>query len=437
MAAWREADFTVQAKQGITATGSGVGASVMPTVMTTTSTSITAVPANGDQNEEDNNNSSSSNNSVIGDDDDVNAPPAIRTTAISTEMILSIHNNVVSRPPPPPPLRFIEIDPNARYPPPPSTSPPPPPLPLSVGTRTKKKKKEAGSSSSSILNDAEELVRCAIASRHELVSSIRQQQHSSSSAAASATSSSSVGEGGGKATDNVTTTTKAAKSADMIIYKTNTDAATHLTDLLMRRIHNAYLLHAALTILPICDSGRALDQVASYPKLHARTIHLLMILDPFIPDGIGNSSNSSGSGGGKVVGGGVGVEELRRIDIARRERHKQTTNNNNNNNSTTTNRQQYYANNLSPKAVVQIAEPSIRHKEDTQYILPNILYFNYSIADAHFRLLIALVSCNSTYGPPVVRTLWTLLTDFGSRWKEYMVSYNNKLGHEEDRVNVI
>jgi RNA polymerase I-specific transcription initiation factor RRN3 len=204
----------------------------------------------------------------------------------------------------------------------------------------------------------------------------------------------------------------------------------------MRRVHNAYLLHAALTILPNCDSGKALDKVASYPKLHARTIHLLMILDPFIPDGIGSSSgsgsggSSANSGGGKVAGG-VGVEELRRIDIARRERHKQTTNNNNNN-STTTNRQSS-ANNLSPKAV-QIAEPSIRHKEDTQYILPNILYFNYSIADAHLRLLIALVSCNSTYGPPVVRTLWTLLTDFGSRWKEYMVSYNNKLGHDEDRV---
>jgi hypothetical protein len=79
--------------------------------MTTTSTSITAVSADGDQNEEDNN-SSSSNNSVIGDDD-VNAPRANRTTAKSTEMIMSNIHNVVSRPPPP--LRFIEIDPNARY----------------------------------------------------------------------------------------------------------------------------------------------------------------------------------------------------------------------------------------------------------------------------------------------------------------------------------
>jgi hypothetical protein len=131
------------------------------------------------------------------------------------------------------------------------------------------------------MTDAEELARCAIASRHELVSSILQQQHSSSSA------SSSAGEGGGKATDNATTkattTIKAAKSTEMILHKTNTDAANHLTDLLMRRIHNAYLLHAALTILPICDSGRALDNVASYPKLHARTIHFTYDIGPFHP----------------------------------------------------------------------------------------------------------------------------------------------------------
>ena len=39
-------------------------------------------------------------------------------------------------------------------------------------------------------------------------------------------------------------------------------------------------VHATLLV------GRALDRLVSHPKLHARTIHLLMMLDPFVPDGI-------------------------------------------------------------------------------------------------------------------------------------------------------
>jgi hypothetical protein len=50
-------------------------------------------------------------------------------------------------------------------------------------------------------------------------------------------------------------------------------------------------VHATLLV------GRALDRLVSHPKLHARTIHLLMMLDPFVPDGI--------AGGGRG-----GVEEL-------------------------------------------------------------------------------------------------------------------------------
>lgn len=75
--------------------------------------------------------------------------------------------------------------------------------------------------------------------------------------------------------------------------------------------------------------------------------------------------------------------------------------------------------------MVQIAESSIRHKEDAQFIIPNAPYFDYSMADAHLRLLITLVSCNSTYGPPVVRALWRLITDFDSRWKDWAVTYED------------
>ncbi len=52
--------------------------------------------------------------------------------------------------------------------------------------------------------------------------------------------------------------------------------------------------HTVSHVMPTCDSGRALDRLASHPKLHARTIHLLMMLDPFVPDGI------AGGGRGRV-----------------------------------------------------------------------------------------------------------------------------------------
>ena len=343
----------------------------------------------------------------------------------STEITSNSKRN--DSPSSPPPLRFIEMDPNERYP------PPPPPPPLSVGAR----KKDAGSSSS-IMSDAEELVRRAISSRHELASSILLQHASSSSPAAASAGDRDAADDDAATKSKADAAAKAKAAVDVIRKAKLTDAAARLTDILMRRVHNARLLHAALSILPVCDSGRALDKLATYPKLHARTIHLLMILDPFIPDGIGSNSSGGGSsasssGGVGKVAGGVGVEELRRIDIARRERRKRNTNNSTNgqNYATTTTNNKGSSSNNSPKAV-QIAEPSIRHKEDTQYILPNAPYFNYSIADAHLRLLIALVSCNSTYGPPVVRTLWTLLTDFGGRWKEYMVSYEKRCREEED-----
>ena len=343
------------------------------------------------------------------DKDGYDKKSAVGDANVSSTEIPSNSIKRDDRPSSPPPLRFVEMDPNERYPPP---APPPPPP-----------------SSSSVMGDAEELVRRAIASRHELASSILLRRSSPSSSSSSAAA--SAGAAKAKAADD------GIRGAKLL-----TDAAARLTDVLMRRVHDTRLLHAALSILPVCDSGGALDKLATYPKLHARTIHLLMILDPFIPDGIGGigsgggSSASSGSGSGGVgkVAGGVGVEELRRIDMARRERRKRNTDNSTNrryyDTTTTNNNNKGSSGNNSPKAV-QIAEPSIRHKEDTQYILPKAPYFNYSIADAHLRLLIALVSCNSTYGPPVVRTLWTLLTDFGGRWREYMASYE-KRRREED-----
>lgn len=68
-----------------------------------------------------------------------------------------------------------------------------------------------------------------------------------------------------------------------------------------------------------------------------------------------------------------------------------------------------------------MAEPSIRHKEDATCVVPNRPYFDYALADAHLRLLVSLASCGSAFGPPIVRSLWRLLTDFGGRWKDIMV----------------
>ena len=158
-----------------------------------------------------------------------------------------------------PPLRFIEMDPNERYPPP--LLPPP----LSVGAR----KKEAGSSSSSsIMSDAEELVRRAIASRHELASSILL-QHSSAAA--------SAGECGDEAADDdAATKSKAAvatkaKAADDVIRKAKqlTDAAAHLTDIHMRRVHNARLLPPPCGIIDIASMRlrQGIGQISNVSKI--------------------------------------------------------------------------------------------------------------------------------------------------------------------------
>ena len=159
----------------------------------------------------------------------------------------------------------------------------------------------------------------------------------------------------------------------------------------------------------------ALDRMCRFPKLHARLIHLIMMIDPFVPpDGIGGGR---GGGGGK----GTGLDALREIDAARRERRGEANT-----------RRRGTTPGGGTDAVVTISESSIRHKEDASCVLPNRQYFDYTLCDAYLRLLFDLVSCNSSFAPPAIRSIWRLLTDFGGRWKEYMVR-TEKEEREEDR----
>ena len=144
-----------------------------------------------------------------------------------------------------------------------------------------------------------------------------------------------------------------------------------LLDLLLRK-HDPPLLHAVLALLPSSNRGRDLDRLARHPKLHAHLLHRILRLDPF---------NAPGDG-------------LRALDEARRARKYRD-----------------------PRGVVvRIDEPSLRRKERRSVVLPALPFYRHRVADAHLRLVVALVSSNAVFSVGAVRCLWGLLTDFGGRW---------------------
>ncbi len=158
------------------------------------------------------------------------------------------------------------------------------------------------------------------------------------------------------------------------------------------------------------------------------------MLDPFVPpDGMGGGRGGGGVGGG---GRGTGVDVLREIDAARRERRGADLRRRADViDSAGVGDNVVITGGTAPGgtgAVVKIAESSIRHKENASCVLPNSAYFDYTLCDAYLRLLFDLVSCNSSFAPPAIRSIWRLLTDFGGRWKEYMVR-TEKEEREEDR----
>ena len=352
---------------------------------------------------------------------------------------------------PPPPLKFIDIDPNARL------------LSPSKSSSVSLPPRRASSSASSLLNDtsdsyrdiidpellerAEFMVQWAISSKHENSPSalIQQQQGGGNN-------------GGNDAADNNINTSNIIKAREQSILLNSllnhnyrrkapmaTSAATdngvdvssntsdHASDNHMN-INSANLLRATLHAIISTNSGRELDRIVSSTKLHAQLLHLIMKLDPFLPP----SSSEI-------------CAHLRELDKARSERkrrlllqeqqlqlaqqqllgnssiiiNKNNTNNSNNNNSTTT----------TMNGRVQISESSIRHKENTKFVIPHLPYFQYRIADAHLSLLVTLVSHNASFSLSAVRSLWGMLTDFGSRWREWDICRRKReRGEEEARI---
>ncbi|KAL7547988.1 hypothetical protein ACHAWF_011262 [Thalassiosira exigua] len=161
-----------------------------------------------------------------------------------------------------------------------------------------------------------------------------------------------------------------------------------LIDTLRRKPSPPELL-ATLEAISSTDAGMALDDIATRARAHARLVHCLTMLDPFVPSA-------------------AGAEGLRRVEAARGERRKRAAR-----------EAAAVGGGRRSPMTVRIAEPSLRLKEDAKHVAPPMPYFRYQVADAHLRLLVGLASHNAVLSLSVVRSLWGRLTEFGTRWTEW------------------
>lgn len=316
----------------------------------------------------------------------------------------------------PPPLKFIDIDPNERM-----TRPQLPCTSIISSSSSESEEIYYPEDDTELIKHAEEMVHWAISSKHEfsLINPLASNLHPNSETEAASLRSNQQ---------------YAAEQHKVFCNLLNCKS-------------NTSLLHKSLHALITSNNGRELDRLVTNSKLHAQIIHLIMQFNPFCPptreeveiiEGKGRNKKS------KLLN--VGVEKLRELDKVRRERKKrnvllakvsaakaasssqsqessqesssqelsqqsQSSLQSSQSSSTKSNRKSLNK--------VQIAEPSIRHKENVKYITPSIPYLSYSIADAYLHLIVSLISNNALLSVSAIRNIWNLLIDFGARWKDW------------------